>query len=126
MALDNELPEKLSYNHLLFLHLTDTSRVVLISLQPTGSENYSVWSQGMRIAILGRNKLEFIDGSCEKAYFGANLEDLWECCNAIVLLWLMNCVSKDLLTSIVSASSVVAVWNDLKEQFDKVDCSRIF
>lgn len=46
--------------------------------------------------------------------------------NVIVLSWHMNCVSKDLLSGIVYASNVVVVWSDLKECFDKVDCSRIF
>ena len=42
VTVDNELPEKLSHNHPLFLSTADTSGVVLISIQLTGAENYSV------------------------------------------------------------------------------------
>ncbi|KAM3374382.1 hypothetical protein P3S68_013096 [Capsicum galapagoense] len=66
MAVDNTLPENLGLNHPLFFSPSDNSSAVLISLQLTGSENYSVWSCAMRIAILGRNKLGFIDGTCKK------------------------------------------------------------
>jgi len=126
VAVDNELPEKLSHNHPLFLSTADTSGVVLISIQLTGSENYSVWSRSMRIAILGRNKLGLIDGKCRKNGFGPNLTDLWDRCNAIVLSWIMNCVSKELLSGIVYSTDACSVWRDLKERFDKTDGSRIF
>ncbi|XP_070029952.1 uncharacterized protein LOC142170147 [Nicotiana tabacum] len=38
----------------------------------------------------------------------------------------MNCVSLELLSGIVYSSNATTVWNDLKERFEKIDCSRIF
>ncbi|XP_070026253.1 uncharacterized protein LOC142182157 [Nicotiana tabacum] len=125
-VVDNEAPEKLSYNHPLLLNSNDNSGAILISLQLRGPENYPVWSGAMRISILGRNKLGFIDGTCRRGKFGPNLIDLWDRCNAIVLLWIMNYVSPELLSGIVYSSNASAVWNDLKERFDKADLSRIF
>lgn len=126
MAVDNEVPEKISHNHPLFLSSIDNSGAVLISIQLTGAENYSVWSRAMRIAILGRNKLGFIEGTCKRENYGPNLTDLWERCNAIVLSWIMNCGSKELLSGIVYSSNSASVWSDLKERFDKIDGSRVF
>ena len=123
---DNELPEKLSHNHPLFLHSIDNSGVLLSSIQLTGADNFSVWSRAMKIAIIGRNKLGFIDGSCRKELYGPNLTNLWERCNAIVLSWIMNCVSKELLGGIVYSTNAAAVWKDLCERYDKIDGSRIF
>ncbi|XP_047264064.1 uncharacterized protein LOC124896553 [Capsicum annuum] len=42
-------------------------------------------------------------------------------CNAIVLSWIMNTVSENLLSGIVYATSAYAVCEDLKERFDKVN-----
>lgn len=42
-------------------------------------------------------------------------------CNVIVLLWLMNTVSEELLNGIVYTMSASIVWADLKERFDKVN-----
>ena len=125
-TVDNELPEKLSHNHPLFLNTIDNSGVLLSSIQLIGADNYSVWIRALKIAIISRNKLGFIDGSCKKEAYGPNLVNLWERCNAIVLSWIMNCVSKELLGGIVYSPNVVSVWKDLAERYDKVDRSRIF
>lgn len=75
-TIDNELPYKLSHNHPLFLHSIDNSGVLLSSIQLTGADNFSVWSRAMKIAIIGRNKLGFIDGSCKKESYGPNFTNL--------------------------------------------------
>ncbi|KAM3232209.1 hypothetical protein P3L10_017568 [Capsicum annuum] len=126
IAVDNTLPENLGLNHPLFFSPSDNSSAVLISLQLTGSENHSVWSCAMRIAILGRNKLGFIHETCKKENYSSNLAALWKRCNAIVLSWIMNRVSKEILSGLVYSSYSTAMWNDLKERFDKIDGSRIF
>ena len=125
-TVDNELPEKLSHNHPLFLHSIDNSGVLLSSIQLTGADNFSVWSRAMKIAIVGHNKLGFIDGSCRKELYGPNLTNLWERCNAIVLSWIMNCVSEELLGGIVYSTTAAAVWKDLCERYDKIYGSCIF
>ncbi|XP_075103729.1 uncharacterized protein LOC142178297 [Nicotiana tabacum] len=79
----------------------------------------------MRIAILGRNKIGFIEGTCKKKDYGTNSTDLWDRCNAIILSWIINCVSSNLLSGILYSSNACAVWKDLKERFDKVNGSRI-
>ncbi|XP_075103660.1 uncharacterized protein LOC142178234 [Nicotiana tabacum] len=130
--IDNEVSEKLSHNHPLFLNSNDNSESILISLQLRGPENYSVWSRAMRIAILGQNKLGFIDTTCKRGNYGPNLVDLWERCNVIVLSWIMNCVSPELLNGIIYSSNVSAVWNDLKERLNLIvapvpgrDCEKL-
>ncbi|XP_049354602.1 uncharacterized protein LOC125819126 [Solanum verrucosum] len=125
-TVDNELPEKLSHNHPLFLHTIDNSGVLFSSIQLTGADNFFIWSRALKIAILGRNKLGFIDGSCKKEAYGPNLVNLWERCNTIVLSWIMNCVSKELLGVIVYSTNDASVWKDLAERYDKVDGSHIF
>lgn len=55
----------------------------------------------MNIALLGRSMSGFIDGKCRNEGFGTNLSDLWKHCNEIVLSWIMNSVSKELLSGIV-------------------------
>ncbi|KAK4734270.1 hypothetical protein R3W88_008531 [Solanum pinnatisectum] len=88
----------IDYNDPLFLHPTNTPGITLIALQLTCTENYALWSRYMKIALLGKNKLE---------------------CNAIVLSWILNVVSKELVTEIAYASNSRRVWENLKEKFDK-------
>nr|XP_033517587.1 uncharacterized protein LOC117281844 [Nicotiana tomentosiformis] len=80
----------------------------------------------MRMALLGRNKLGLVDGTCSKENFPESMWNHWERVNAIVLSWLINYVSSGLFGGIMYASSARVVWNDLHERFDKIDGSRSY
>ncbi|XP_055824401.1 uncharacterized protein LOC129892909 [Solanum dulcamara] len=58
--------------------------------------------------------------------YGEKLWSQWERVNAIVLSWLMNSMSKRLLSGVAFASSAMDVWTDLQERFDRVDGSRTY
>ncbi|XP_075490977.1 uncharacterized protein LOC142529351 [Primulina tabacum] len=110
----------------LYVNPSDTHGLNLINEQLIGTDNYGIWSRAMVIALRAKNKLAFIDGSCSRPAPGANTILQWERCNAIVLSWLMNSVSKEIFGGIVYSTDAAAVWEDLREQFDKVNGSRIF
>ncbi|XP_019231186.1 PREDICTED: uncharacterized protein LOC109212029 [Nicotiana attenuata] len=112
-------PIGVDYNHLLFLSPADVSGIQIISFQLTGIENYCIWNRPMRVALLGRNKLGLIDGTCKKEKFPEILWNHWERVIAIVLSWSMNSVSKNLLGGITYASCAQVVWEDLFERFNK-------
>ncbi|XP_073014617.1 uncharacterized protein [Primulina eburnea] len=80
----------------------------------------------MLIALRAKNKLAFIDGSCQRPDSEPDKISQWERCNAIVLSWIMNAVSKEIFYGIVYSTDAAVVWNDLRERFNKVNGSRIF
>ncbi|XP_019263006.1 PREDICTED: uncharacterized protein LOC109240779 [Nicotiana attenuata] len=96
--------EKIDHTYPLFLQPSDTPGLILIPIQLTG----------------------FVTGKCAKEMYKDALLEEWETCNAIVHSWIMNSVSKDLLSGIIYALNAHAVWEDLKEHFDKVNRVRIF
>lgn len=49
-------------NHPLYLSSSDLPDALSVGIQLTGMKNYTLWSRAMEIALLGRNKLGFIDG----------------------------------------------------------------
>ncbi|KAL3351908.1 hypothetical protein AABB24_020142 [Solanum stoloniferum] len=120
------MSQGMDYNHPLFLNPADISGVNLISFQLLVIENYAVWSRSIRLALLGRNKIGLVDGSCTKDGVSPELRNQWERVNAVVLSWLLNSVSKSLLGGVAFASTAQSVWNDLKEKFDRMDGSRTF
>nr|XP_010319894.1 uncharacterized protein LOC104647032 [Solanum lycopersicum] len=79
----------------------------------------------MEIALFGRNKLGFIDGSILRSDFDGPLKKIWDRCNAIVITWLIYNVSQDLLSGILYSSSANQVWLNLKKRFDKINGSRL-
>ncbi|KAF3667067.1 putative late blight resistance protein -like protein R1A-10-like [Capsicum annuum] len=65
-------------HHPLYLHACDTPGSSLVSFQLTGPKNYALWSRLMRIRLLGKSKMGFVDGRYTKGKFDLSLHDLWE------------------------------------------------
>lgn len=106
LAIDNQVPKMLNHNYPLFLSTVYNSSTILISLQLTGAENYTIWSHAMCIAILGRNKLRFIDGTYKRANFDPVSLNFGI---DVIKTWIMNSVSKELLSRIVYSCDASAV-----------------
>ncbi|XP_060195376.1 uncharacterized protein LOC132624649 [Lycium barbarum] len=95
--------QTIDHSHPLYLNKTEVSGISLISFQLTGAENYFVWYGSMRLALLGRNKLGLVNGRWKKENFGEEIWEQWERVNAIVLSWLVNTISSNLLSDVVYA-----------------------
>ncbi|KAH0776757.1 hypothetical protein KY290_008168 [Solanum tuberosum] len=63
----------IDYNHPLFLNPTDVNDLSIISFQLLGIENYTLWSRSIKLALLGRNKIDLIDGTARKEIFGEEM-----------------------------------------------------
>ena len=103
------------YNHPLYLHLSDAPGSLSIEIQLKGMENYMLRSRAMKLALLRRNKLGFIDGSVTRNIYEGDLQNRWERCNAIVVSWLMSSVQSYLLSEILFGSDAYLIWNYLNE-----------
>ncbi|KAK4286390.1 hypothetical protein QN277_002951 [Acacia crassicarpa] len=99
-------------NHPLYLHPSNTHITSLVPQVLTGSANYVVWSRAMRLALRGKNKIGFIDGTFPRTR-ASEYADLWDRCDAVVLSWLIQLVDKEIATGIVFADSSHLVWQDL-------------
>lgn len=64
---------KLPYSYPLFLNDSDGPGTALISLKLTGPESYALWSRSMRVALLVKNKLGFVDETCLTSSFRGDL-----------------------------------------------------
>lgn len=114
------------FSHPLFLHPSDMQGAPIVTQALTGGANYPVWSRAMRLALRGKHKLGFIDGSCLHEAQDDGMRDQWDRCNAVVLSWILNTVSQELQNSLIFFHDARSVWLDLQERFDKVTGSRIF
>ncbi|GJZ15953.1 ribonuclease H-like domain-containing protein [Tanacetum coccineum] len=61
-----------------------------------GTKNYQVWSCVMLLALEGKNKIGFIDGSCRRSNTDKVLGRQWDIVNAMVLGWILNSISEEL------------------------------
>ncbi|GJX67981.1 ribonuclease H-like domain-containing protein [Tanacetum coccineum] len=86
-----------------------------------GTENYQVWSCVMLLALEGKNKTRFIDGTCKRSNTNEVLGRRWDRVNAIVLGWILNSISEELFLGQFFSKSAKHVWDELKETYNKVD-----
>nr|GEV98169.1 ribonuclease H-like domain-containing protein [Tanacetum cinerariifolium] len=63
---------KLDISDPLHFHPIDTTALIVVSIILKGTENYQVWSCAMLLALEGKNKIDFIDGTCK----GSNTDEI--------------------------------------------------
>ena len=73
----------------------------------------------MMVALSVKNKLGFVDGSLPHPDDDANPRVLaaWTHSNNLVISWIYNSVSKEIVSSIMFSSSAREIWLDLQTQF---------
>ncbi|KAJ0820677.1 putative retrotransposon Copia-like protein [Helianthus annuus] len=120
------LISKLDVGDPLYLHPSDSSALTIVSVKLKGSENYSVWSTSMKLALEAKNKFGFVNGKCERSTEDQVLAGQWDRCNSVVLAWLLNSVSEELFLGQVFSTLASEVWEDLKETYDKIDGSVVY
>ncbi|XP_020235257.1 uncharacterized protein LOC109815075 [Cajanus cajan] len=88
----------------LFLHHSNGPGLVLTS-QLIDNKNYTTWSHAMLVALSMKNKILFVDGSLPKLAADDPTYPAWIRGNNVVISWLYNSVSKDIITSILFADT---------------------
>nr|GEV44781.1 ribonuclease H-like domain-containing protein [Tanacetum cinerariifolium] len=116
---------KLDISDPLHLHPNDTTALTVISIKLKGTKNYQVWSCAMLLALEGKNKNGFIDGSCKRSNTDKGLGKQWDRINAIVLGWILNSISEKLFLGQFFSKRAKHVLEELKETYDKIDGSII-
>ncbi|GJT87072.1 ribonuclease H-like domain-containing protein [Tanacetum coccineum] len=114
---------KLDVSDPLHLHPNDSSALIVVSIKLKGTENYQVWSCAMLLALEGKNKTGFIDGSCKRSKTDEILGRQWDGVNAVVLGWILNSISKELFLGQIFSKKAKHVWEKLKETYDKCVCN---
>ncbi|GJZ71758.1 ribonuclease H-like domain-containing protein [Tanacetum coccineum] len=77
------LISKLDVSNPLHLHPNDYAALTIVSIKLNGTENYHVWSNAMLLALEGKNKTGFIDGSCKRYNVDEVLGRQWDRVNVV-------------------------------------------
>ncbi|GJT63168.1 ribonuclease H-like domain-containing protein [Tanacetum coccineum] len=80
------LISKLDISDPLHLHPNDTTALTVVLIKLKGTGNYQVWSCAMLLALEGKNKIGFIDGSCKRSNTYEVLGKQWDRYDAMVEL----------------------------------------
>ncbi|GJW71192.1 ribonuclease H-like domain-containing protein [Tanacetum coccineum] len=69
---------KLDISDPLHLHPNDTTAFIVVLIKLKGIKNDQVWSCAMLLALEGKNKIGFIDGSCKRSNTDEVLGKQWD------------------------------------------------
>ncbi|XP_040955976.1 uncharacterized protein [Gossypium hirsutum] len=107
-----------------YLHPNKNPSLVLVT-PPLSSSNYHHWSRTMRMALLSKNKLQFVDGSIPAPSHIDPLFSAWERCNNMVISWLNHSITPFIFNSVLWIDKASDIWIDLRERFSQDDLCRI-
>lgn len=87
----------------------------LVSNPLNGNENYLQWKYSIQIALGAKKKVGFIDGTSKKPdNEGIELDD-WISNDCMVRSWLLNAISKEIVSAFVFLTTARELWLDLEE-----------
>ncbi|KAL0009540.1 hypothetical protein SO802_011042 [Lithocarpus litseifolius] len=112
----------------LYLHHEESPGAMLV-YQPLVGENYPTWARSMRMALIAKNKLGFIDGTLTLSspmVKTSSAIQAWVHCDKMVASWILNSVCQEIATSIVDKDTALEIWNDLRERFSQANGPRVF
>ncbi|XP_061371030.1 uncharacterized protein LOC133313653 [Gastrolobium bilobum] len=107
-----------------YLHPNESSSLVLISPSMNG-KNFHTWQRSMRMALLSKNKLGFVNGTIKKPDDDSPLFGSWEKCNTMIISWLNRSISESIAQSVLWMEKADDIWNNFKDRFAQTDMFRI-
>lgn len=115
----------LDSSHPVYLHLSDSPRMVLVSSIFYG-KGYGGWRRGILIALSAKNKLGFISGSFPQPKISSDSFKPWTRCNDMVISWVLNSLSKEIAESVLYSKTARDIWTELEERFGQSNGPQLY
>ncbi|KAG5049753.1 hypothetical protein JHK85_010856 [Glycine max] len=71
------------------------------------------------MALIFKNKIGFLTGTIPTPDVYSPSYPSWECCNTLVMSWLLNSLSPPIAQSVIFLNCAVDIWTDLRKCFLK-------
>ncbi|XP_075101967.1 uncharacterized protein LOC142177383 [Nicotiana tabacum] len=89
-------------------------------------KSYGAWRKDVVIALSAKDKLGFIDGTISIPDESPGLQSAWSRGNDMVISWLLNSLSNEIVESVLYSHSAKDLWNDLEDKFGKTNGAKLF
>ncbi|KAL0387398.1 UNVERIFIED_CONTAM: Retrovirus-related Pol polyprotein from transposon RE1 [Sesamum radiatum] len=97
----------------------ENSGLTLVSAPLTG-DNYLCGSKAVRFALGAKKKLSFIDGRSVRPTNNSEELDEWIRIDCMIITWILNSVSKEIVDAFIYATSARALWLELEARLRKL------
>ncbi|XP_027769585.1 uncharacterized protein LOC114075298 [Solanum pennellii] len=89
-------------------------------------KTYVNWRRGMLISLFAKNKLGFINGSCEKPEEETPLIDQWRRYIDMLLAWLLYSLRREVAKSVIYSQTTEDLRKELEKRYGQTDGAKIF
>ncbi|KAK4381933.1 hypothetical protein Sango_2920400 [Sesamum angolense] len=104
----------------------ESSSMIFVS-SPLNGDNYLVWRRAMHFALGARMKLSFIDGGqLVRPPAGSPDLDEWIRKDYLVITWILNNISKNIVDAFMYVTSARCVWLEFEARYGKSDGPMIY
>ncbi|CAN1820243.1 Retrovirus-related Pol polyprotein from transposon RE1 [Linum perenne] len=111
--------------HPYYIGTGDNPGLLLVNSALVGAADYFPWVRSLRMALMSKNKLGFIDGTETAPEISNPLFSAWRRADVLVLGWILKAVSPEIAQSVLWLDSARDVWLDLQERFSRSNLVRI-
>ncbi|XP_074314637.1 uncharacterized protein LOC141649864 [Silene latifolia] len=102
------------------LHLTtDDQSLNLLVPQVFSGKSFLHWSRNMRVALISKNKLGFINGACPQPPTTDARHQDWIRTDYTIMQWIQFSLSEDIAKSFSYVTSSKQFWEELNERFNQ-------
>ncbi|KAL9663398.1 hypothetical protein QQ045_018784 [Rhodiola kirilowii] len=120
----NTVSQTLS-NDPYFVNNNDVHSKLLVSEILIGRQNFVPWRKAMEITLSARDKLEFVEGE-HPIPSDPQLKVRCKCCNNVIMIWILNLVSKNVVGQILHSENGVIARRSLNMKYRGLNASRKF
>ncbi|XP_060974584.1 uncharacterized protein LOC133039688 [Cannabis sativa] len=99
--------------HPHYLSNSDHPSANLVPKVLTGSDNYHSGKRAMRVALLARNKMQFVNIKLQEPDEDHEDYDAWHQCNSLIVSWLLHLIFSEIYDNIMYMEIAADVWEDL-------------
>nr|GEY37986.1 ribonuclease H-like domain-containing protein [Tanacetum cinerariifolium] len=104
----------------LHLHHNDSATLTVVSVKLKGTHNYLIWSYAMLLALEGKNKIGFIDGSCRRYNTDEVLDKQYDRFDALIELPRCTCHIDDELKKHNQLMKLMQFFMGLDDTYMKI------
>ncbi|XP_033517573.1 uncharacterized protein [Nicotiana tomentosiformis] len=112
-------------NHPYHLHSSDTPGMALVKSTFDG-KGFPRWKRFVLIAISAKNKLGFINGTCDEPIMDDKDYLLWNRCNDMVSSWLLNLLTKEIGDNVIYSRTTKDLWSSLEHRFGQSSGAKLY
>ncbi|KAL0437505.1 UNVERIFIED_CONTAM: hypothetical protein Sradi_0458400 [Sesamum radiatum] len=92
---------------------------VLLDNSPLDGTNFLAWQRAVYVSLGTKMKLGFIDGSFSQPTIGSPNFELWRRVDLMIISWLWNSMSKDIVESFMYCATSRELWLVIQARYGR-------